>query len=61
MPSAAMVPVPTDDVVQKLGEQSPTSMGGVLRAAEERPRQTHVLNFFKQQSGVSGPTRCLLP
>lgn len=56
-----MVPVPTDDVVQKLGEHSPTSMGGVLRAAEERPRQTHVLNFFKQQSGVSGPTRCLLP
>lgn len=55
-----MLPVPIDHVVEKLGEQPPTRMGEILWAAE-RPQQTHVLNFFNQQSGVSGPTRRLLP
>lgn len=48
-----MLPVPIDHVVEKLGEQSPTRMGDILWAAEERPRQTHVLSFLSQQSGVS--------
>lgn len=54
-----MLPVSPDHVVEKL-EQSPTRMGEILQAVEEQLRQTHVLNFFNQQNGVS-VKRCLLP